>query len=89
MKERLTITGDDYATRLGNFFPDTRHPEFMVYLYCAMDCGSERILFGSDLPWFDTHHGIGTVLATDMRDEDRRNIFYRNGEKLMARMKQR
>jgi hypothetical protein len=48
-------------------------------------CGSEKLLFGTDLPWFDTHHGIGTVLATDMSDEDRRNIFYRNGEKLLAR----
>lgn len=47
-------------------------------------CGSEKLLFGTDLPWFDTHHGIGTILSTDMSDDDRRNIFYRNGEKLLA-----
>jgi hypothetical protein len=48
-------------------------------------CGSEKILFGTDLPWFDTHHGIGAILATDMSDDDRRNIFYRNGERLLGK----
>jgi len=46
--------------------------------------GSHRILFGTDLPWFDTHHGIGAVLSADISDEDRRNIFYRNGESLLG-----
>ena len=49
------------------------------------DAGSERVLFGTDLPWFDTHHGVGAVLAADISDDDRRNIFYRNGEKLLAK----
>jgi predicted TIM-barrel fold metal-dependent hydrolase len=47
--------------------------------------GSERILFGTDLPWFSTHYGIGAVLAAKMDDEDRRNIFHRNGAKLLTR----
>jgi len=46
-------------------------------------CGSKKILFGTDLPWFDTHHGIGTILSTDMPDEDRKNIFFRNGVRLL------
>ena len=45
--------------------------------------GSDRILFGTDLPWFDTRHGVGAVLSADINDEDRRNIFYKNGEKLL------
>jgi len=48
--------------------------------------GSERILFGTDVPWFDTHHGIGAVLSAEITDEDRRNIFYRNAERLFARL---
>ena len=48
--------------------------------------GSRRILFGTDLPWFDTHHGIGAILSADITDEDRRNIFYRNGETLLERL---
>ena len=47
--------------------------------------GSDKILFGTDLPWFDTHHGIGAVLSADISDEDMRNIFYRNGEKLLEK----
>ena len=48
--------------------------------------GSERVLFGTDLPWFDTHHGIGAVLSADITDDDMRNIFYRNGEKLLKEL---
>ena len=47
--------------------------------------GSERLLFGTDLPWFDTHHGIGTILSTEMTDDDRHNILHRNGERLLGR----
>ena len=47
--------------------------------------GSERILFGTDLPWFSTMHGVGMVLSADITDEDRLNIFYRNGDKLLSR----
>lgn len=48
------------------------------------ELGSQRILFGVDLPWFSYYHGIGAVLSAGISDEDRRNIFYRNGKKLLA-----
>lgn len=51
--------------------------------FVAAGC-SERMLFGTDLPWFSPHHGIGAVLAAEISDEDRRNILYRNAEKLLA-----
>ncbi len=44
--------------------------------------GSERVLFGTDLPWFSTMHAVGMILGADITDEDRLNIFCRNGEKL-------
>ena len=53
-----------------------------IELLCDV-VGSDRILFGTDLPWFDTHQGIGAVLSADIGDGDMRNIFYRNGEKLI------
>ena len=56
-----------------------------IELLCDI-VGSDRILFGTDLPWFDTHHGIGAVLSADISDDDMRNIFYRNGEKLLEKM---
>jgi len=45
--------------------------------------GSERILFGTDYPWFDFHYYIGAILGARISDEDRRNIFYRNAQKLL------
>lgn len=47
--------------------------------------GSDRLLFGSDMPWFGTAHSIGCVLAADISDEDRENIFWRSGAKLLKR----
>ena len=29
-------------------------------------------------------HGVGMVLGADVTDDDRLNIFYRNGERLLA-----
>lgn len=48
------------------------------------EAGSNRILFGTDLPWFSTHHGIGCILDAEMTDEDRHNILHRNGEAIFA-----
>jgi predicted TIM-barrel fold metal-dependent hydrolase len=45
---------------------------------------SQRILFGTDNPWFHPHHGIGTLLSADITDDDRHNILHRNAEKLLA-----
>jgi hypothetical protein len=53
--------------------------------YLLKKCGSEKILFGTDLPWFDTHHGIGYILSTQMSDADRENIFYKNGVRLLEK----
>lgn len=47
------------------------------------ECGSEKILFGTDFPWFGFHYYIGAVLGADIGDEDRRNIFHRNARKLL------
>jgi len=54
-----------------------------VLEYFVEKVGSRRMLFGTDLPWFDEHHGIGSVLAADMSDADRHNILHRNAEKIL------
>jgi predicted TIM-barrel fold metal-dependent hydrolase len=47
------------------------------------EAGSEKVLFGTDLPWFDPHYGIGCILFAKISDEDRHNILHRNAEKLL------
>lgn len=51
--------------------------------FVAAGC-SERLLFGTDLPWFDPHHAIGALLSADIGDEDRRNVCHRNAERLLT-----
>lgn len=46
--------------------------------------GSDKILFGTDFPWFSHHYYIAGVLAAGISDDDRRNIFYRNAVKLLG-----
>ena len=46
--------------------------------------GSERMLYGTDLPWFDPHYVIGCILFARITDEDRHNILHRNAEKLLG-----
>ncbi len=47
------------------------------------EAGSERMLFGTDLPWFDPHQAVGALLSAHISDEDRHNICHRNAEKLL------
>jgi uncharacterized protein len=48
------------------------------------EAGSDRMLFGTDLPWFDPHQAVGALLSADILDEDRHNICHRNAERLLA-----
>ena len=79
----------DQAVELVKRFPN-------VYLdTCAMlddrgvvdrivgEIGSEQIVFGTDFPWFSYHYYIGALLGAKMTDEDRRNILYRNAQRLL------
>lgn len=56
-----------------------------VIEWMVRETGSEKIVFGTDLPWFDPHYGIGCVIFSKITDEDRHNILHRNAEKLLKR----
>jgi uncharacterized protein len=45
--------------------------------------GSRRILYGTDLPWFEEHQGIGALLSEDIAESDIHNILHRNAERLL------
>ncbi|NLC46732.1 MAG: amidohydrolase family protein [Firmicutes bacterium] len=51
--------------------------------YFVKQVGSEKMLFGTDAPWFDPYYPMGCIIFADISDEDRRNIFYRNAAKLL------
>ena len=47
--------------------------------------GSEHLLFGTDQPWFDEYQAVGGVLSARISDEDKRNILYRNAERIFGK----
>jgi predicted TIM-barrel fold metal-dependent hydrolase len=54
-----------------------------VDILCT-EAGSQKILFGTDLPIYGHHQGIGNLLSADISDEDIHNICHRNAEKLLG-----
>ena len=46
--------------------------------------GSERVLFGTDMPWYDPNYCIGSVLCAHIGDGDRENIFYKNAGRMLG-----
>ena len=55
----------------------------VVDLFCEK-VGSDRVLFGTDLPWFDEQHGVGSLLSSSITEDDIHNICHRNAEKLLG-----
>jgi hypothetical protein len=47
------------------------------------EAGSDRMLFGTDLPIYGNHQGIGHLLSADITDKDIHSICHRNAEKLL------
>ena len=49
--------------------------------------GASKVLFGTDLPWYDPNYCLGSVLYADIADADRDNIFYKNAERIIRSIK--
>lgn len=45
--------------------------------------GSTKVVFGTDFPWFNHHYYLGTVLAADITDDEKRDILYRNARRIL------
>jgi predicted TIM-barrel fold metal-dependent hydrolase len=44
---------------------------------------SEKVLFGTDLPWYDPHYCLGSVLFSGISDPDMQNIIHHNAVRLL------
>ncbi len=54
--------------------------------YMVEEASSQKVLFGTDMPWFSPHFAAGAVLFARINDEERRDIFYRNAERLLKNL---
>ncbi|HRU07120.1 MAG TPA: TatD family hydrolase [Candidatus Brocadiia bacterium] len=73
-----------------------RHPNVYCELCAAysangvikkmVDAGIEdKVLYGTDIPWFDPMHGIGCVIFADITDTARRKILRDNAARIFQR----
>ncbi len=46
---------------------------------------SNKILFGTDFPWFNHHYYIGALIGTGINEDALRKIFYGNAMKLIKK----
>jgi len=89
MGHSLSGAWDD-AFRIANDYPNAYlelcgicHHGGVIERMCEV-VGSHKITFGTDLPWFDPHYGMGCVLFSHITDEDIHNILHRNAERLFG-----
>jgi len=52
------------------------------------EVGAHKLVYGTDLPWFDPFFSIGCVLFADIDDDDRHAILHGNAEWLLAQQKE-
>lgn len=72
------------AKRHDNIYMDTcEQPYVWGIEKLTKDIGSERILFGTDMPTDNPKLEVEKILHANITDEDRENIFYKNIAKLL------
>ncbi len=79
-KRVVTETAGNVWLELTAIPGDRGHIERLVE-----DVGSERILYGTDMPWFDEYQAVGGVVSAKITEDDMRNILYRNVERILGR----
>ncbi len=47
--------------------------------------GADKVLFGTDIPWYDPSYCVGSVLFSHISDEDKYKILYGNAKKIADR----
>src|SRR5262249_42588562 len=56
-----------------------------VIEYLVETSGSNKVVFGSDLPWYSQLYHAGAVLFARISDDARHDILHRNAEQLLGR----
>lgn len=51
--------------------------------WLVKEIGSRRLLFGTDMPFYDPSHVIARVALSEISEEEKRDVFYRNAARIM------
>ena len=49
--------------------------------------GADKVLFGTDIPWYDPSYCLGSILFSHISDDDKYKIIYGNAKKIADRYK--
>lgn len=47
--------------------------------------GAHKVLFGTDMPWYDPTYCMGSILFSHISDADKEKIIYHNAKRLLSR----
>lgn len=47
--------------------------------------GADKVLFGTDIPWYDPNYCLGSILFSCISDEEKYKIIYENARKIAMR----
>ncbi len=75
----------DVINRHDNVYGDlalSTPPEGNVEWY-VREVGSKKVIFGTDMPFYDPSHVVARVAMADISDEEKKDIFSRNISSLM------
>lgn len=50
--------------------------------FLVEQAGSEKVFFGTDMPWYSPFYVLGSILFARINDDARRDILYRNAQRL-------
>lgn len=77
---------EKYIIDLPIYFDTSALREWMEqkeFMRLARKHGTERLLFGTDSPWFDQGADIRWIDSMDLTQEEKDRIFYKNAESLL------
>ena len=49
--------------------------------------GADKVLFGTDIPWYDPSYCLGSILFSHISDEDKYKVIYGNAKKIADRFR--
>ncbi|MEM1694527.1 MAG: amidohydrolase family protein [Ignisphaera sp.] len=76
------------AKRADNIYLDTAGQRFLpVIEYAVRELGSERILFGSDMPFLSIEVELEKIRHLRVSEHDKENILYRNAKYLLSKIR--
>ena len=77
------------AIRLAADFPNVyleltaAYHVYGIIEYMCREAGSEKVLFGTDYPWFDPMVAAGCVVFAHIEQHEMKNILYNNARRLI------